>query len=162
MAKRSKVLVDASVQWALGRRIIMHWAMFIGALVLVNTFLQVVSSLADTSIGTATLNALISQTPMLLLLLILMPIFVYDTLKLSNRFAGPITRLRGSIAQLSAGETTRPLKFRDGDFWQEMADEFNVLRERLESLEAENRRQSSRSHDSENSELQSNELQAAN
>jgi hypothetical protein len=61
----------------------------------------------------------------------MLPIFIVDTIKLSNRFAGPIYRLRLTIRSLAEGETFRPLRFRDFDFWQGLADDFNMMVDRL-------------------------------
>ena len=60
----------------------------------------------------------------------LIPAFVWDTLKLTNRFAGPISRLRGALADASAGRATTPLQFRTNDYWKEIAQNFNCVMER--------------------------------
>jgi hypothetical protein len=64
-------------------------------------------------------------------LLLLLPLVAYDMLKLTNRFAGPIFSLRREMQRLAIGQSERRLSFRDGDYWTEMADEFNVLRDEL-------------------------------
>ena len=61
----------------------------------------------------------------------LLPVFILDTIKLSHRFAGPIYRLRNTIRSLAQGEEFRPLKFREVDFWQSLAEDFNVMVARL-------------------------------
>ena len=38
------------------------------------------------------------------------------------------------IRALAAGERIEPLKFRDKDFWREVADEFNLLAVHVEQL----------------------------
>jgi hypothetical protein len=67
-----------------------------------------------------------------------MPMFLRDTMKLSNRFAGPMFRLRTSLRGLVSGEQHLPIKFREEDFWQEAARDFNQVLERVERLQAEN------------------------
>lgn len=67
-------------------------------------------------------------------LLLMVPLVAYDMLKQSNRFAGPVFRLRREMQLLSRGESNQPLTFRDDDYWAEMADEFNVIREELLEL----------------------------
>jgi hypothetical protein len=57
---------------------------------------------------------------------------VYDMLRLSHRFAGPMLRFRRAMRDLGRGEQVEPLRFRDGDFWQEMAAEFNAVLQRVE------------------------------
>lgn len=67
-------------------------------------------------------------------LLLLAPIFAYDLLRLSNRFVGPIFRLRRELRRLSNGEPVTMIDFREGDFWHDTADSFNRVREELEML----------------------------
>lgn len=67
--------------------------------------------------------------------LMVLPLVVVDVVRLSNRFAGPLYRLRREMRKLAAGESVRALKFRDGDFWMEFADEFNAIANKLDLLE---------------------------
>ena len=67
-------------------------------------------------------------------LVLLTPLVAYDMLKLTNRFAGPIFRLRREMQRLASGQSDRPLNFRDGDYWTEMADQFNTIRGELIEL----------------------------
>jgi len=69
--------------------------------------------------------------PFLLVMFFLLPVFILDTIKLSHRFAGPIYRLRNTVRSLANGEEFRPLKFREVDFWQGLAEDFNVMVARL-------------------------------
>ena len=64
--------------------------------------------------------------------LVVLPAFLYDLVQLSHRFAGPITRLRNEIRRAARGEKVKPIHFRENDFWQEMAEEFNALLVRIE------------------------------
>jgi aconitase B len=64
-------------------------------------------------------------------MLTLMPAFLLDVVRFSNRFAGPIVRLRRFLRELGENGEVPPLKFRDDDFWMEIAKEFNVCRERI-------------------------------
>ncbi len=67
--------------------------------------------------------------------LLVLPLVVIDIVRLSNRFAGPLYRLRREMRKLANGEPVRAIKFRDGDFWMEFADEFNAVAKRLDLLE---------------------------
>lgn len=67
-------------------------------------------------------------------LILLTPLVAYDMLKLTNRFAGPVFRLRREMKRLINGESIQPLSFRDGDHWPEMAELFNQLRQELIEL----------------------------
>ena len=46
--------------------------------------------------------------------------------------AGPLVRLRRSMRALARGEHVEPIKFREGDFWQEFAEEFNAVAARVQ------------------------------
>lgn len=67
-------------------------------------------------------------------LVLLVPAFAYDLLRVSNRFAGPIFRLRREMRRLADGESKYTLSFREDDYWNELADVFNELREELHTL----------------------------
>ena len=75
---------------------------------------------------------------MIVVATLLIPVFLRDTLRLSNRFAGPMFRLRQAIECLSAGKENRPLKFRKKDFWQPVADKFNLVINEVEALRQRN------------------------
>ena len=51
-------------------------------------------------------------------MVILLPVFLYDTVKLSNRFAGPVIRLRRAMQAISQGNAVEKLQFRENDFWR--------------------------------------------
>jgi hypothetical protein len=51
---------------------------------------------------------------------------------LSNRFVGPLVRLRRSMRKLARGEHVDPICFRDNDFWHDFANEFNAVAARVQ------------------------------
>jgi hypothetical protein len=57
----------------------------------------------------------------------LLPVFMLDTTRFSNRFVGPIGRLRRHLRELGSDQNTGECSFRDNDFWSGMAEEFNVV-----------------------------------
>ena len=62
----------------------------------------------------------------------MLPIFVWDTVKLTNRVVGPICRLKSTIRRIASDGEPRTVSFRDRDFWKELADDFNGMIRRLE------------------------------
>ncbi len=60
------------------------------------------------------------------ILFCLLPLYLLDMVRTTNRFAGPVSRLRRALRSVSSGEEVRPLTFRRSDFWQEMSNEFNA------------------------------------
>jgi hypothetical protein len=131
---RKKRFIDSHVQGALTRRIIFHWLVF---MLVTSAFAFVLQVLADPFRGlTSHLQDLWwAQGPFLLVMLFLLPVFVMDAIKLSHRFAGPIFSLRRAIRGVADGETPRKLKFRKGDFWQGLAEDYNSMLSKLGALE---------------------------
>ncbi|MEM9660355.1 MAG: hypothetical protein AAF961_18480 [Planctomycetota bacterium] len=129
---RKKSFVDPQVQGALIRRLICHWLAFIGVAAVVAFFLQILSD-PFRPISAHLQNLWWTHGPFLLVMAFMLPVFVVDTIKLSHRFAGPIYRLRQTIRTIAQGGDFKPLRFRDFDFWQGMAQDFNKMVERLSS-----------------------------
>ena len=77
-------------------------------------------------IGTTVAPAMIAS-------IMLLPIVVVDSARFSNRFVGPIFRLRGAMKRLANGEKVEPFQFRKDDFWRDVPDDFNRIAERLQS-----------------------------
>lgn len=127
---RKKTFVDPKVQGALVRRLVFHWCAFIGVASLVAFCLQIMSN-PFRSFEEHAQQVWWTHGPFLLVMFFLLPVFILDTIKLSHRFAGPIYRLRNTIRGLANGEEFRPLKFREVDFWQGLADDFNAMVARL-------------------------------
>lgn len=71
-------------------------------------------------------------------LMLLGPLFAYDLLKMSNRFAGPVFRLRREMTRLVNNDSKVPISFRDEDFWHDVGDQFNEIRDELMDLRLEN------------------------
>lgn len=124
--QRRKVFIDSGVQGALARRIILHWLVFFGVASLVAFVLQFLSN-PFRPLAEHVHDMWWTQGPFLLVMLFLLPVFVVDTVKISHRFAGPIFSLRRAMREITQGKPVRRLKFRTGDFWHELADEFNAM-----------------------------------
>ncbi len=73
--------------------------------------------------------------PAVIASLLLLPMVIADIIRVSNRFTGPMLRLRRSMRALARGEHVTPIEFRDGDFWQDFAEEFNQVVVRVQGAE---------------------------
>ncbi|QDV42133.1 hypothetical protein Enr13x_19760 [Stieleria neptunia] len=124
-AKRSRTLVDSEVQGSLVRRVALHWIVFFVCNTIALTFWIRLFEQPDADWGQTFGDTVRRFLPFFVITAALIPAFVWDTLKLSHRFAGPILRLRNTLKDIKAGRAVAPLKFRDNDFWQEMASHFN-------------------------------------
>jgi len=131
-ATRKRLIIDSKVQGALLRRCIVHWVIFgLAALVLLLP-LHILGRGIDGPLSVGLASMWDQYKLLILVVVVIMPAFLYDLVKLSHRFAGPITRLRNEMRRAARGERVKPVHFRENDFWQEVADEFNALIERIE------------------------------
>lgn len=144
MAKRSRILIDPKVQWALALRVLGHWGLLIICLLLVNALISLMMMAGDKPLPNAVGDAFRSQTPLLMVLVVLIPVFVRDTIKLSNRFAGPMYRIRMGLAAINDAEKStdeiQPIQLRSGDFWGVAAADFNQVLKSMQEMSAENER----------------------
>ena len=128
-SKRKKTYVDRNVQGALVRRLAMHWLLFLLVGTGVSLAFQVLTD-PFTSFRAHITLFLKHQSGFLAVMVCMSPIFLYDTVKLSHRFAGPILRLRRSLHDMAEGREVERVHFRPGDFWTELADDFNAIVDR--------------------------------
>jgi len=133
-SSRTRSYVDPSVQGALLRKLSVHWFVLIAVNCGVFGTWTWLFERVDASASDAMSTAFSTCLPFLVTSAALLPVFLFDTLKLTSRFAGPALRLRAALSDASQGLPVRPLQFRHDDFWQEMADSFNVLIERQDEL----------------------------
>lgn len=129
--KRARKYVDRNVQGGLLTRMAIHWGVFFFTSAFAYIVVQAIVSPNGTSFLQRVQNSITEFSLLGLLMLTLMPAFLIDVVRFSNRFAGPIVRLRRFLRELGQNGEVPPLKFRDDDFWMEIANEFNVCRERI-------------------------------
>lgn len=78
------------------------------------------------------LATLVDYAPALASLAVLMVVMAYDTIRFSHRLVGPLVRFRKTMQAIADGEPVRPIKLRDGDFLNELRDDFNKMLEALQ------------------------------
>ena len=136
MVLRQKVWVDSNVQGVLIGRIVLYW----------------ISALLYVSLGTACFQyyqhpdwtlakhaeAMFMQFwPWLPSAFLCLPLVIFDIVRLSNLFVGPIYRLRQHLSELIDDPNCRALKFRDEDYWQDLAEPMHCLQAEILTLRAE-------------------------
>jgi hypothetical protein len=135
--RRRKFWIDRDVQGALVSRVVFHWVLLFAISALFLPMFKVLNAAQlDAPFSTLMREAWVETAPIFVFMLLLLPFFVWDTVKLSNRFAGPMYRIRQALGGLAAGKEVQPVRLRDDDFWKEAAHDFNIVRERLQSFEA--------------------------
>jgi hypothetical protein len=136
--RRSKLTVDPTVQWALVKRVLRHWVCFLLMTAVVLPVLIALMSwdIVDSSFTfeEAVVTGCGRALPLILFFIAIAPMIVYDVLKLSHRFVGPVYRLHKAIKALAAGEETPPIQLRKDDFWKDVIADFNALAEQVATL----------------------------
>ena len=75
--------------------------------------------------------------PAMVASILFMPIIIRDVIRMSNRFAGPIFRLKRSIHEAANGEDVSEIRLRDKDYWVDFADDVNKVTAQLQELRAQ-------------------------
>ena len=135
--QRRKTYVDKSVQGALLRRIFFHWLAFFFVAGLSIVMLQTLLGDPSKSISERLQFEMGEFALIGIIMLALLPAFMLDTIRFSNRFVGPIIRLRRHIRELGEQGDTTHCSFRDNDFWSEMAVEYNKVIDVVKKQKAE-------------------------
>lgn len=129
--QRKRFFIDSKIQGALLRQLIWHW--FVTGIVLLG-YLFLLDVFAS-DVGGSFVDHLKSvwsrYASLLMVLATMFPVFLYDSMRLSHRFVGPMVSLRRHLRRLADGEAVTPLRFRDGDFWQDLTMDFNRLVDRV-------------------------------
>ncbi len=130
---RRQLFVDPEVQGALVARTIIYWVTCTLSIALLLLCWQVlIGPVRPLSFHLE--NMWFFYGPALIASVIVLPVAIMDTIRVSNRFAGPLTRLRHGMRALAKGRSVPPMEFRRDDFWYEFAEEFNAVVREVEEL----------------------------
>jgi len=138
--RRSRIFIDREVQTALMLRVASYWMFSLLSITLMLLCWNVMTG-PHRRFVEIMLDIFHRHAPALAASTILLPLVMIDVARMSTRFVGPIIRLRGALGDLAENGRTRPISFRDDDFWQDLAGDFNRVAERVEAgtQAAENR-----------------------
>jgi hypothetical protein len=136
MVLRQTVWVDSNVQGALIGRIVLYWVSGLLYVTLGSTCFQYYQH-PDWTAGEHA-AALFSQFwPWIPSAVLCLPLVVFDVVRLSNLFVGPIYRLRQHLLDICEDPSCRALQFRDDDYWQDLAEPIHCLQAELLTLRSE-------------------------
>lgn len=134
--KRRQLLVDPKVQGALLTRAVLYWGYcLLGAWSFVCLWKMVTSPASGFDVQFD--ESLFYCGPMVVATVAILPLVLVDLLRVTNRFVGPLFRLRRDMRKLVNGEPVRQIAFRKNDYWRETAEEFNALADHVQRLERE-------------------------
>lgn len=131
---RRKIWIDRMVQGGLVGRIILYWLSVVAYFAIGHIVFQWIDQPDWTTEEhfQAMVQAFGFWLPGLMLLV---PLIIFDIIKLSHRFAGPIFRLRNHLSRVCSGEEKGKLWFREGDYWWDLVEPVNSLITRMLTAE---------------------------
>lgn len=134
--KRTRLFVDNKVQGSLIRQLVIHWSL---ACFLIFLYLFALQAFANGfALGFKdSVSALWQQYGLLaVVMLVISPVFIFDSMKLSNRFVGPMISFRSALKKLANGEDPESINFRQNDFWKELTNDLNRVSAELKERRA--------------------------
>ena len=123
---RKCLFVDPKVQGALIARVVLYWLVCLIGITLMLLCWQIITGPRQPFYLHFS-DLWFHYGPALIASCLLLPLVIVDVVRFSNRFAGPLLRLRRSMRELARGQYVERLEFRNDDFWQEIANEFNTI-----------------------------------
>lgn len=133
MQTRRQLFVDPEVQGALVARAIIYWIVCTLSIALLLLCWRVLTGPVR-PLWFHLENMWFFYGPAMIASLIVLPVAIMDMIRVSNRFAGPMVRLRHEMRALAKGQKVAPIEFRKDDFWYEFAEEFNSVVREVEEL----------------------------
>ena len=124
--RRWTVVADKGIQMRLCARIFFYWV------ACQCSFAVAIFSIAALQGPEPTGSVTRFIVPALLISMLVLPIALFDVLVFSNRFVGPISQLRSKMNSLVNENTCEKVHFRRGDFYGELSQNFNILREQIQ------------------------------
>ena len=131
---RHQWYVDSSVQKSLLKRMVIYCLASLLFVSMPIAFFKTLNQ-TDRNIVGHFMDVISTHWPILLMLACMIPFAVYDTLRLSNRFAGPVFRLRRELRHFRETGSMNEVFFRDNDFWHDLSLGVNELTLRIRELE---------------------------
>jgi hypothetical protein len=135
--KRKKLFVDPEVQRLLILRVIAYWLACMATLEILRLTWVIASGPEQPTFFAYFVNYDWRDVGGRLLIasVLLVPI-VWDMLSFSNRFAGPVFRMRRILRDVAKSGTIEHLRLRNGDYWHGMANDLNAALQRLASSDS--------------------------
>jgi len=136
VALRQQVWIDRSVQGVLVGRVILYWGfamLYVGMSSVCFHYNQnpdwTVAKHAEVLFG--------QMWPWLPSAVFLLPLAIYDVVRMSNLFAGPVFRIRKHFAAMQQDIACAPLVFREDDYWRDLAQPINDMQAEILRLRAD-------------------------
>ncbi len=125
-SRRRQYMTDEAVQGELLFRAIIYWCFCLMSVSLLVLAWSMYSG-PPRPFSIVVQESLIRCSPAILSSVIVLPIVLWDVLKVSNRFVGPVQQVRNGLRKMAEGQRVPPIELRKNDFWQELAFYFNKV-----------------------------------
>ena len=126
MALRQQVWVDRSVQGVLVGRVLLYWMcalLYVG----IGSACFQYNQNPDWTLAKHATVLFGQMWPWLPTVFLILPLAIYDVVRLSNLFVGPVYRLRKHFTALRNDIACAPLNFREDDYWRDLAAPINDM-----------------------------------
>lgn len=126
--KRKQLLVEPRVQLTLIRRVVVYWLCTAATVEFLYLTRQIAIGPEQSSFWGYFFNDDLWQAAIRLAIgaLVVLPLIIWDMLRMSNRFAGPIYRMRRTLRKVADNGPIENVKLRQGDFWGDFAEDLNA------------------------------------
>ena len=132
---RQRFFVDRKIQLTMVSRVVAYWLFCLLSVWLMLVCWEIATGRPSSS-GELIGGVWSRFGPALIASILLVPLVVWDCLRVTNRFAGPLLRLRRGMSDLADGEPVQPLELRQGDFLGEIAEQFNRIASQLQAAKS--------------------------
>ncbi len=130
--KRKTVLVNRRVQGQVLVRVLWLWVLYHVVLWHVMLFFRFIQYCGERLSGGSArpfsdlfAEFVHNHYSMLICAVFVLPYLVWDVLKLTHRFVGPLVQFQRCLTSLARGELVKEVRIRKGDFLGELQDSFN-------------------------------------
>lgn len=133
---RRKFRLDPRVRGEVARQCFYYWIGYVAAILL---FLSAWIGVVDQPRSPADFwqKLMTLGLPTLAGSALFLPLLFFHSARFSNRFSGPLYRIRKTLSALSRGETSEHLILRKDDYWEDLADDVERISQYIDQLQRE-------------------------
>jgi hypothetical protein len=133
---RKKWFIDPKVQTAIAVKLVLYW---VCGVVFILLPLVATNALLTPEVGLLkhAKNAFAQHWVVFVTMTLMLPCAVFDVFKFSNRFVGPIYRIRQELKRHEETGEMKPIHFRENDYWTDVSEGMTRLANRITELETQ-------------------------
>ena len=131
-SRRNQIVTDQPVQGELLFRAIIYWC-FCMVMLEISVIGWLYMNEPSLPLSQLVWQSLEMNGPAFFCSIFLLPLILFDLLRVSSRFAGPVQSVRLTLRQLAEGKPARRVYLRRDDFWQDLAHFANVVADKVEA-----------------------------